>query len=165
MTLTTYGKYHRRGNNVRVTPWSIFKIYDSQHHFTIDACADRTTTRCRRFISPETNALKTRWPYGSVAWLNPPFAGLYAWVKKAFLSSQQDYCTVVCLIPAWTNERWYHEFCSRAAQIVFLRDEVHFINADGSVNDGGFPHGMMVVTFRPGTHQPQFRFAHHAMKD
>jgi hypothetical protein len=128
-------------------------------------CADATNTKCHRYIGRETNALIVHWPYGAKCWMNPPFGGLYHWMKKAYMASQEDACVVVCFAPSWTQERWYHEFCSRAATIIFLRDEVHFLNADGSVPSGGFPHGMMIVVFRPGVRVPSFEFAHHAMRD
>jgi hypothetical protein len=103
--------------------------------------------------------------FGPFCWMNPPFTGLYFWMKKAFQASQEDNCTTVCFVPAWTDDRWFHELCPKAAEIIFLRDRVHFHNADGSQPDGGFPISMMIVVFKPGNHTPKFSFVHHAMKD
>ena len=162
--ITSYRRFHMKGDQETATPWSLFDIYNKRFGpFTIDVCASKANTKCRIFISKETtNALKVHWPYGSVAWMNPPFGGLYDWMQKAYLSARDDGCTVVCLVPCWTSDRWFHQFCSRA-EIIFLRDRVHFVDADGG-DKGGFPTPIMIVVFRPDDDRLRVSFAHHAMK-
>lgn len=166
MVKLTYGRFHRNGDSRKATPWCVVNRYSQRFGpFTLDVCADAETTKCRHYISRETNGLKTVWPFGSVCWCNPPFGEIYDWMEKSYWSSQNDGCTVVVFVPSWTEDRWFHEFVPKAAHLIFLRDRCHFLNPDGTGASGGLPDGMMIIVFKPGHHTPQLEFAHHAMRD
>ena len=61
------------------------------------------------------------------------------WVKKAYESK----ATVVCLLPARTDTRWFHEYIYNKAEIRFIKGRLRFGN---SKNSAPFP--SMIVIFR-----------------
>jgi site-specific DNA-methyltransferase (adenine-specific) len=50
------------------------------------------------------------------------------WVKKAFDESQKPKTTVVMLIPARTDTKYWHEYCMKADVIYFVKGRLHFKN-------------------------------------
>lgn len=72
--------------------------------------------------------------------MNPPYGReIGKWVKKASESNT----TVVCLLPARTDTRWFHDYIFGKAEIRFVRGRLKFGN---SKNSAPFP--SMVVVFR-----------------
>ena len=95
------------------TRWALFDVYNKKFGpFNLDVCASAENSKCRVFISKETNALVAKWPYSFIAWMNSPFSNLFAWMEKANRSARDDGCVVVCLVPVWTSDRRFHQFCS-----------------------------------------------------
>lgn len=109
------------------TPQDFFDKLNEEFNFTLDVCALPGTAKCDRYFTPEENALIQDWS-GSIFWMNPPYGrgqNLYAWVEKAF-----DSClyggTGVCLLPASTDTKWFHEFAMEANEIRFVKDRLWF---------------------------------------
>jgi len=119
------------------TPQDLFKRFDDQYHFDIDLCALPENAKCERYFTPQDDALKQEW--SGVCWCNPPYGRqLVKWVAKAATSN----ATVVMLLPARTDTRWFHEYCLPHGKVEFIRGRVHF---GGSVNPA--PFASMVVVF------------------
>ena len=79
---------------------------------------------------------------GGVCWCNPPYGReVGKWVQKAAESG----CTVVMLLPARTDTKWFHEYIYGRAEVRFVRGRLKF---GGSKNSAPFP--SMVVVFRGG---------------
>ena len=73
--------------------------------------------------------------------MNPPYGReISAWVKKVAESGLDT--TVVCLLPARTDTRWWHEYVMMG-EIRFLRGQLKF---GGCKNSAPFPSA--VVIFR-----------------
>ena len=86
------------------TPQFLFDGLNAEFGFDRDVCATPENAKCRKFFTPEDNALVQRWE--GTCWMNPPYGrGIEHWMKKAF-ESAQDGATVVCLIPARTDTKW-----------------------------------------------------------
>lgn len=68
--------------------------------------------------------------------------GVCDWVKKAYEESQKG-CLVVCLLPARTDTRWFHDYCVKG-EVEFIKGRLKF---GGAKNAAPFP--SMVVVFRP----------------
>lgn len=132
------------------TPQSLFEALDAVFHFTLDVCASAENAKCRAYFTEADDALSREWcdwrNHGAdVCWMNPPYGrGIYAWVKKAHESAQQG-STVVCLLPARTDTRWWQDFCLGANEVHFIRGRLKF---GGATNAAPFPSA--VVVFRPG---------------
>jgi phage N-6-adenine-methyltransferase len=125
------------------TPEKLFQSLHSEFSFTVDVCAEPANTKCPQFFSPEQDGLRQDWR--GVCWMNPPYGrAIGAWGKKAFQSSRKG-ATVVCLLPARTDTRWWHDFVlPHAAEVRFLRGRVKF---GGQENSAPFPSSLVV--FRP----------------
>jgi hypothetical protein len=75
--------------------------------------------------------------------MNPPYGRqIGKWVEKAYQAALAGN-TVVCLLPARTDTKWFHEFCSKG-EIRFLSGRLKF---GGSRNSAPFPSA--IVVFRP----------------
>lgn len=124
------------------TPDELFAELDREFDFTVDVAALPHNAKCEDYFTPGQDALLQAWQ--GVCWMNPPYgAGLGKWVKKACDSAQSG-ALVVCLLPARTDTRWWHDYVLPHAEIRYLRGRVKF---NGIGNSAPFP--SVVVVFRP----------------
>jgi phage N-6-adenine-methyltransferase len=123
------------------TPQPFFNALNDEFGFTLDVCAIPENAKCDRFITPSEDALKQRWH--GVCWMNPPYGRtIHRWIKKAFEESRRG-STVVCLLPARTDTRWWHDYVMQG-EVRFIRGRLKF---GGSKENAPFPSA--VVIFRP----------------
>jgi phage N-6-adenine-methyltransferase len=123
------------------TPLELFRMLDTEFGFELDVCALPTNAKCAAFFSPQVDGLRQQWR--GVCWMNPPYGSAIGdWMAKAYISSLQG-ATVVCLVPARTDTRWWHDFAMRG-EIRFLQGRLNF---GGGQNSAPFPSA--VVIFRP----------------
>ena len=66
-------------------------------------------------------------------------------VKKAYESAVAG-ATVVCLLPARTDTKWFQEYCLKSRDIRFIRGRLRFV---GAKNSAPFP--SVVVVFSPAS--------------
>lgn len=125
------------------TPIEEFMKLNNEFHFTIDICASHHTAKCKRYYTEETDELSKDWS-NEICWMNPPYGkDISLWMRKAYLESLRG-ATVVCLILARTDTRYWHNYCMRASEIRFVKGRLKFGN---SVNSAPFPNA--IVIFRP----------------
>ena len=131
------------------TPQDLFDRLDAEHHFETDVCADAGNAKCENFYSVQRDGLSQGW-YGP-CWMNPPYGQTIGlWVAKAARAAAAG-ATVVCLLPARTDTRWFHDYIWDAecqsprhgVTVDLLRGRLKFGDAK---NCAPFP--SMVVTFR-----------------
>lgn len=119
------------------TPLDLFEKCDAIYHFEIDVCALPENAKCKRFFTPEMDGLKQEWT--GVCWCNPPYGrNIGKWVEKAVKS----FATVVMLLPARTDTKWFHDWCLPYGKIEFLRGRLKFGGCDNSA-----PFPSMIVVF------------------
>lgn len=136
------------------TPQDLYDDLNQKYGpFVLDVCATYENTKCPCFMgyfkSGEfVDGLSDTWfdAFDGMGppkcWMNPPYGrGIGAWVKKAYEESLHG-CTVVCLLPARTDTKWFHEYCTKG-QITFLKGRLKF---GGHKNAAPFP--SMIVVFR-----------------
>ena len=124
----------------------MFSRLNKEFNFEWDLAADKFNTKCLNFYSKEVDALTFDWD-GS-CWLNPPYGDgknkLQTWVKYAYHQSLLNpHLTVVMLIPARTNTKWFHEYCMKAREIRFICGRPKFGNASH-----GLPQPLCLVVFQ-----------------
>jgi site-specific DNA-methyltransferase (adenine-specific) len=76
--------------------------------------------------------------------MNPPYGrAISGWIEKTWLEvSLQNAARVVCLLPARTDTRWWHDYVLKyAARIVFIRGRVKF---EGAAHNAPFPSAIVV---------------------
>lgn len=124
------------------TPQAFFDKLNGFFQFETDVCALPTNTKCHKFFTPEQDGLAQDWT--GTCWMNPPYGReIGKWVKKAFESVFVDKTAkkVVCLLPARTDTRWFHDFCTQG-NIEFIKGRLKFGDCK---NPAPFP--SMVVIF------------------
>ena len=124
------------------TPQDLFDKLNNEFHFTLDVCATQENAKCDSFYTKEQDGLSQPWK--GVVWCNPPYGKqIGSWVRRGFFASLSGN-TVVMLLPARTDTRWFHEYIYGEAEIRFIRGRLKF---GGSKNSAPFP--SMVVVFMP----------------
>jgi hypothetical protein len=82
-----------------------------------------------------------------VCWMNPPYNRyIKSWMRKAY-NSAVDGATVVCLVPARVDTRWWNDYAVYAHEIRFVEGRIKF-ERDGKYNSATFPSA--IVVFRGG---------------
>jgi|ERR1041385_7246630 phage N-6-adenine-methyltransferase len=121
------------------TPRAFFDSLDTEFRFTLDACATDANAKCANYFSAEQDGLKQDWGR-NIVFMNPPYGRQISdWMQKAYLSSI-DGATVVCLVPARTDTRWWHDFAVKG-EIRFLKGRIRF---EGSPHSAPFPSALVI---------------------
>jgi phage N-6-adenine-methyltransferase len=121
------------------TPQDYFDSVAKEFQFSVDVCALPENAKCKRYFSPEDDGLAQKW--GGVCWMNPPYGRVIGkWVEKAY-NSAQDGATVVALLPARTDTKWFHDYIYGKAETRFIRGRLRF---GGCKNPAPFP-SMLVI--------------------
>ena len=129
------------------TPKKLFCLLDNEFNFDLDPCCSKETAKCDLFYTKEDDGLEKEWK-GNV-FMNPPYGRqIVNWVKKAKEESEKG-ATVVCLVPARTDTRWWHNYCMKSAEVRFLTRRLTF---EGAGNKATFP--AAIVVFKPKRDQP-----------
>lgn len=126
------------------TPQDFFDNLNDEFHFTLDVCADENNHKCEHYYTKEIDGLSR--PLVGTVWCNPPYGRkISEWVRRAYISSHIGSATVVMLLPARTDTRWFHEYIYNKpnTEIRFLKGRLKF---GGCKNSAPFP--SMVVIFR-----------------
>lgn len=120
------------------TPQDLFDKYNAIYNFETDVCALPENAKCKKYFTPEIDGLKQEWK--GVCWCNPPYGReIGKWVEKAVNS----FATVVMLLPARTDTKWFHNFCLPYGKIEFIKGRLKFGNAKNSA-----PFPSMIVIFK-----------------
>ena len=132
------------------TPIELFRELDAEFGFQLDAAASLDNTLCQHFYTAEMDALRFDWAWAESVFCNPPYGNqIGRWVEKGYEEAQNG-ATVVMLIPARTETRYWHDYVMRAAEIRFIRGRLRF---SGATVNAPFPSA--VVVFRAGDHTPR----------
>ena len=125
------------------TPQWLFDALDKEFGFTLDPCVNLsgTNAKCARFFTPSENGLLRDWG-AEIVFMNPPYSAGGQWMRKAYGAAAEG-ATVVCLMPARTDTKWFHEYAMKG-EIRFLCGRVTFVDAPY-----GAPFPSLIVIFRP----------------
>lgn len=106
------------------TPQWLFDELNEEFHFNLDVCALPENAKCTAYYTPDMNGLLQPW-YGC-CWCNPPYGReIGKWVEKAY-KSYKDGSTVVMLLPARTDTKWFHDFIYHKSEIRFIKGRLRF---------------------------------------
>lgn len=124
------------------TPQAFFNDLDKEFHFNLDVCASTKNHKCAMWFSEKEDGLSKSWDK-SIVFMNPPYGReISKWVKKA---SEARGGVVVCLLPARTDTKYFHEYIynNPRATIRFIKGRLKF---GDSKNSAPFP--SMIVIFK-----------------
>lgn len=125
------------------TPQDFFDNLNEEFHFTLDPCANEENHKCDLFFTKEQDGLTKDWGE-HVVFCNPPYGKEIAdWVRYSYEQSQKPNTTVVMLIPARTDTRYFHDYIYGKAEIRFIKGRLKFGDATT-----GAPFPSMVVIYR-----------------
>ena len=120
------------------TPQDVFDKLNGEFSFTLDPCANDTNHKCKKYFTKTENGLLQDWD-DEIVFCNPPYGReIGKWVKKAAESK----ATVVMLLPARTDTKWFHDYIYEKAEIRFIKGRLKFGEAQNSA-----PFPSMVVIF------------------
>lgn len=146
MTSKTVSVHFSSATDNWSTPQWIFDEYNTAYNFALDVCADEQNKKCDMYWSKEQDGLAddSDWLRMGNAWMNPPYGReIGKWVEKAYRESIRfPGRAVVCLLPARTDTKWFHDYCM-AGDIRFLKGRLKF---GDSKNSAPFP--SMIVIFK-----------------
>ena len=127
--------------NEWATPNEVYLALHREFNFTLDPCSTHENAKCAQHFTINEDGLSRTWGSHTV-FMNPPYGReIYLWMKKAHESSLNG-ATVVCLVPARTDTKWWHEFAMKG-EIRFLKGRLKFV---GGKTNAPFPSA--VVVFR-----------------
>ena len=122
------------------TPQDLFDKLNAEFHFDLDVCALPENAKCEKYYTPEDDGLLQ--PWNGTCWCNPPYGRTIGkWIQKAYETFAGG-GTVVMLLPARTDTKWFHEYIYNKAEIRFIKGRLKFGN---SKNAAPFP--SMIVVF------------------
>ena len=129
------------------TPQALFDQVDAEFGFQLDAAASDSNAKCARYLTAAQDALATSWSaLADVVWCNPPYGRKVGeWVRKGYEEAQLG-CTVVMLVMARTDTRWWHSYAMRATEVRFIKGRVHFTRSDGVTGPATAPSAVLVFT-------------------
>jgi site-specific DNA-methyltransferase (adenine-specific) len=151
-----------RATDEWATPQAFFDNLNAEFEFALDAAATLENRKTSLYCGPGAmggcaDGLAVSWAFITdrgrlgACWLNPPYSRCREFIAKAALEAQRG-ATVVCLVPARVDTRWFHEHIYDSAErsyrpgvdVRFVKGRLKFGN---SQNSAPFP--SMVVVFRP----------------
>lgn len=129
-------------SNEWATPQDFFNKIQEEFKLTLDVCATNENHKLWDWFTEEDDGLSQSWD-GWRCWCNPPYGReIGKWVKKA---SEARGGVVVCLLPARTDTKYFHEYIYQKpnVEVRFLKGRLKF---GGSKNSAPFP--SMLVIFK-----------------
>jgi len=136
------------------TPRELIKVLDEEFHFDLDAAASEANHICPRYITEEMDALKTPW-IGNNVWCNPPYGKGYVssipeFTRRAYEQHLEQKNTIVLLLSAYTDPRYFRDYCTKAHEIRMLTGRLAFLEGGVSRVSARFPSMLVIFKHFPG---------------
>ena len=107
--------------------------------FDLDPCCTAESAKAPHFYALPDDGLAYTW-FGRV-WLNPPYSKIGDWMAKAHATAAAGLGSVVCLVPARTDTRWFWRY-ALPGEVLLLPGRLKF---GGSKNSAPFPSALVVL--------------------
>ena len=136
------------------TPEALALVVKDEFNFDLDAAAEAENTLAPRFITREQDALRTPWD-GERVWCNPPYGeghshSIRDFVERAYTQHLEQQNTIVMLLPAYTDPRYWRDFVMKAHEIRFLTGRLAFLEAGQKKMSARFPSALVIWKWFPG---------------
>lgn len=135
------------------TPQEFFDELHREFEFEVDAAASADNHKCGVWFGDRIDALALK-SWASVpcsVFLNPPYSRVGEFIAKAAEQAALG-LTVVCLVPARTDTRWWHQHVwSTQDHLPWPGVEIRFVKGRLKFGDGknSAPFPSVVIVFRP----------------
>lgn len=138
------------GHDEWQTPMALYRLIEAEFGFELDSAANARNAKCVHWL---TDGLTEPWS-GRTVWCNPPYSDLPTWVARAWQQCQEQRNTVVMLIPAYTDPKYWSEIViAHADEVRFLKGRVSFLENGLKKMSARFPSAVVVFRYRPGVQQ------------
>ncbi len=139
------GRYNGNGREWE-TPPEVFEPLNAEFAFTLDPCFTARTAKAKLFFTEADDGLRKPWAPHAV-FMNPPYGReIPLWTAKAVMEAKAG-ATVVGLLPASCDLRWWHEDVAGKAEIRYLRGRPRFLTG-GPYRASAFTPSVVVI-WRP----------------
>jgi len=132
-----------------VTPQDFFNCVNEVFEFQLDAAATSNSRKLSSYFGPDHDvemlqdalALQATWADAYfrdtdetrrpiAIWLNPPYDQVSGFMERVHAEAYGD-STIVCLVPARTDTRWWHDHVmARADEVYLVRGRLKFERDD-----------------------------------
>ncbi|SCA55925.1 DNA-binding helix-turn-helix protein (fragment) [Candidatus Terasakiella magnetica] len=118
--------------------YSVYSVFD------LDPCSPtrdegKAPVKAKKYFTQKNDGLSL--PWCGVVFMNPPYSDVASWTKKAADSVERgDAKTVVGLVPARTDTKWWNNNCAGKADILFLHGRLKF---GSQTNSAPFPSALI----------------------
>jgi len=128
------------------TPQYFFDRLNAEFNFTLDPACMEESAKTAKFYTPDDDGLSKSWA-GETVWLNPPYGKVISeWIQKAYDEAiANEDTTVVLLLPARTDTKWFHNYCING-EVRFIKGRLKFENVNNS-NSTTAPFPSIIVVF------------------
>jgi phage N-6-adenine-methyltransferase len=136
------------------TPQAFYDKLNQGFGFSLDPCATAPNAKCKKYFTEVQNGLAQDWG-GHRVFVNPPYGRKIGdWLKKGFEESTKPDTTVVMLVPARTDTKWWHNYVMKAKEVHLVRGRLTF---GSSTSPAPFPSAVVIfhtATFYTGPVTP-----------
>ncbi|MBA4087550.1 MAG: hypothetical protein C0491_07085 [Novosphingobium sp.] len=155
-----WGADDKNDRDSRFTPADFMAhIYEAFGPVDLDPCCHELSpviARRRIIVSEGGDGLTEPW-VGNLVYVNPPYAQLLVWLRRAHEQWQAGNAkTVVCLVPVRTDSAWFQTVLSKDAAMYMLSGRIRFIDTRGKAQPT--PFSLTVLTLG-ATAEQRARFA------
>ena len=129
--------------NEWTTPSELFNTLNKEFNFTLDPCSTHENAKCERHFTIAEDGKQQSWKNERV-FMNPPYGRqIGEWIRKAFMETRgiAPAELVVCLIPARTDTKYWHDYIFGKAEIRFIKGRIKF--GEGK-NSAPFPSAIVI---------------------
>ena len=128
------------------TPKEVYDPLNAEFQFNCDPCP-------LGWKEGDPDALQMEW--GSSTFLNPPYSRVAEFVKKATEEVAKGK-TVVLLVNACTDTRWFHDYVYQkpGVELRFLKGRIKFVDPANPTKRMPAPRPSLVAVMRPQQPQP-----------
>ncbi len=128
------------------TPQVMFNELNREFNFDLDPASNEFNAKCERYFTEEDSGLLNEW-IAEAVFVNPPYSEVDEWVKKCYYEWKTGNAkTVVMLVFAKTETKWFHKYILPHAEIRFIKGRVKF-ELRGIPKDPA-PFGSMIVIWK-----------------
>lgn len=135
------------------TPIDFYKELNKEFNFQLNPCCSSENQKCNFGYTVEDDGLSQNWTQYGAVFMNPPYGRVIKdWMEKAHKTAQSG-TTVVCLVPARTDTRWFQDYCIEPGyEIRYIRGRLKF---GESTNSAPFPSAVIIMKKTDG-HSPDY---------
>lgn len=96
------------------------------------ACSVANAKAPDAFAHEHGNSLEGAWPIEGVLWLNPPFADIEPWARKAAAWRGEYGARLLMLTPASIGSAWFRDHVHGHALVLALAPRIRFVGTRGT---------------------------------